>query len=52
MTYDIVCEECDTEYNISDDDDLEIAPKYCPYCGHDAEKYDIIEEQEYDDMDL
>tara|TARA_B110000908_G_scaffold21802_1_gene24639 strand:- start:3677 stop:3844 length:168 start_codon:yes stop_codon:yes gene_type:complete len=33
MKYNIICEECDTEYEIVDDDDLNIEPNYCPYCS-------------------
>jgi len=33
MKYNLICAECDTEYEIIDDDDLEIEPNYCPYCS-------------------
>jgi|TARA_B110000977_G_scaffold97268_1_gene128196 DNA-directed RNA polymerase subunit RPC12/RpoP len=33
MKYNLICTECDTEYDITDDDDLDIEPNYCPYCS-------------------
>ena len=48
MTYDIICADCDTEYEIIDDDDLELEPCYCPYCGI---KYEQPTESD-EDVDL
>ena len=41
MKYSIICSDCDTEYDIIDDDDLDIEPNYCPYCGVNPEHVDV-----------
>ena len=51
MKYNLICAECDTEYEITDDDDLYIEPHYCPYCGKPAED-PVTADRDRDDDEL
>tara|TARA_B100000780_G_C21101063_1_gene444288 strand:+ start:48 stop:215 length:168 start_codon:yes stop_codon:yes gene_type:complete len=49
MKYNLICAECDTEYDIIDDDDLDIEPNYCPYCSKPA--YEVPTTESTDPLD-
>jgi len=53
MTYDIICDDCDTEYTIIhlvDEELLIDRPIFCPFCGNGVD-ITIDEEDEMDEMD-
>ena len=51
ITYDIICDDCDTEYtiiNMVDEELLIDRPIFCPFCGNGVA---VDEEDELDEMD-
>jgi hypothetical protein len=53
IVYELECDACDTEYEISiaeSIDDSSIKPIYCPFCGTDIDLTDM-EEDASEDVD-
>lgn len=51
ITYEMVCDDCGTEYtviNIIEEESLIDRPIFCPFCGNGV---DLINEDEVDEID-
>ena len=57
VVFELICEECGTEYTISSigeyQEEFEEPPSYCPFCGSeiDISMLDDEEDDEYDELD-
>lgn len=47
----IVCDNCDTPYEIRWDGEHPSAPLTCPFCGHELEDEAFIDEEDKIDWD-
>lgn len=54
ITYELVCDDCGSEYSIIQtiaDDVTEEIPIYCPFCGSGVDVSDIDEEDDCDELE-
>ena len=48
---DETCNNCGAEYTLSFDNDFDLEPIHCPFCGEELEDY-IIDEDDIEELDF
>jgi len=54
ILFELICEECGTEYALSSVDDYQVEfeeqPRFCPFCGSEID-LSMLEDDDYDELD-